>query len=493
MPSPLIDRDEEQAALRRLADSGRPHLALVTGRRRVGKTFLLTHTWEERAAFYFTASKTTPEVNRRQLIEDLAAWSGEDLRPEDYPTWRAVFNMLLDFRAPEPLVVVLDEFQYFGDGETGAAEVASELNAAWERRRPERPFLLVLSGSAVGTMEALASGGGPLYGRFSWHGRLRPFGYWHTAEMVPFGDGAAAESLRERARAYGVFGGTPRYLAAVDPSRTVAENAAALLLDPKGEVRLLIETALEQEDGLRDVSKYRALLRAVASGRTTRNEIAQAAGLGNDRALRDKLERLVELGYAERRKNIDARPSATVRYAVADPAFRFYERFVEPNRSVLERVPAARVWSEAVAPRFDRYMGHEFERVAVEAYDRIADQRGLPLVAEWGRWEGVDEDRKPVEIDAIGRLLGGGVLTAEVKWNREAVGPAVHTAHVDKLQRMAASGRAWAHEALSPGAPLLYVAAGGFTPEFRAVAEADGHDVTCWSLSDLYAPESLAG
>lgn len=482
----LVDRDAEQAALRRLADSGRPHLALLTGRRRVGKTYLLTHTWGERAAFYFTASKTTPEVNRRQLIEDLAAWSGEDLRPEDYPTWRTVFNLLLDLRAPDALVVVLDEFQYLGEGDAGAAEVASELNAAWERRRPERPFLMVLSGSAVGTMEALAGGGGPLYGRFSWHGRLRPFGYWHAAEMAPFAD------LRERALAYGVFGGTPRYLAAVDASRPLAENVADLLLDPKGEVRQLVETALEQEEGLRDVSKYRAILRAVASGRTTRNEVAHGAGLGNDRALRDKLERLIELGYVETRENLDARPSAAVRYGVADAAFRFYERFVAPNRSVLERVPAERVWADAVAPELDGHMGHEFERVAVEAYDRRAGALGLPLVSEWGRWEGVDKNRQSVELDVVARLLGGGVLTGEVKWNREPVGAAIHEAHVDKLRRMAASGRAWAHEALEPGAPLLYVAAGGFAEGFREAAEADGHAVTCWSLEDVYAVDPSA-
>lgn len=65
----VIDREAEQHTLRRLAGAGR-HLALLTGRRRVGKTFLLTHTWSDPPLFFFTASKTTPEINRRQLIED---------------------------------------------------------------------------------------------------------------------------------------------------------------------------------------------------------------------------------------------------------------------------------------------------------------------------------------------------------------------------------------------------------------------------------------
>jgi AAA+ ATPase superfamily predicted ATPase len=477
----LIDRERERSELYQLLASGEPRLALLTGRRRIGKTYLLTHAWDPEPMFLFTAARTTPEFNRRQLVTDLARWTGEDLRPEDYPTWRAVFNLLLDLRAPEPLVVVLDEFQYLADNEAGVAAVASELNAAWERRRPPRPFLLVLSGSAVGTMEALASGGGPLYGRFVWQHRLQPFDYWYAGEMAPFAD------LRERALAYGVFGGTPRYLSAVDSTLSFAENATRLLLSQSGEVRLLVETALDQEEGLRDVSKYRAILRAVASGCTERNEIAQRAGLPNDAALRDKLSRLIELGYLETRQNVDARPNEAVRYGIADPAFRFHQRFVEPNTSVLARYPAEQVWESQVAPHLDAYMGLEFERIATQAYNRRRAALGLPMVQEWGRWEGVDRARRPLEIDLVASLVGGSALTGAVKWDRDPIGAKVHWDHLDMLRRAADAGRRWAYRALEPDSLLLYVAADGFAPGFQAAAEARGHRVVCWRLEDLYA------
>ncbi|GIV60349.1 MAG: ATPase AAA [Rhodothermaceae bacterium] len=480
MPERLVNREVEVQTLRRLARSG-CHLALLTGRRRVGKTFLLTHTWTEEPLFFFTASRTTPEINRRQLIEDLAAWSGEALHPEDYPTWRTVFRLLLDVGRPDPLVVVLDEFQYLGDDAGGTLEVASELNAVWERHQSDRPFLLVLSGSAVGTMEALAAGGGPLYGRFDWQHRLQPFGYWHAAEMTPFKD------LRDRALTYGIFGGTPRYLAALDGKASLAQHVMRLMLDPSGAVRLLIETALEQEEGLRDVSKYRAILHAVASGCTERNDIATRTGLRNDRALRDKLERLTTLGYIETRRNIDARPNEPVRYGIADAAFRFYQRFVEPNRSMLEQYPAEEVWTSSVAPHLDAYMGHEFERIVAQAYPRLRAAYDLPMVAEWGRWEGTDRHRQSLEIDIVARRAEGGMLTGAIKWNRSPVPGAVHREHMEMLKRAAEAGRKWAHQALEPDAPLLYVAAGGFSEAFLEAASASGHPVTTWTLEDLYA------
>ncbi len=480
MTDTLIDRRDELAELHRLLASGSPKLGLITGRRRVGKTFLLTHAWEDQRVFLFTASRTTSEINRRQLLQDFAAWSGEEIRTEDYPTWRTVFNLLLATGSDEPLVIVLDEFQYLADETSGVAAVASELNAAWERTRDTHQLLLLLSGSAVGTMEALAAGGGPLYGRFNWQHRLQPFDYWHAAKMAPFTD------LRDRALTYGILGGTPQYLAAIDTGQTLGENVTRLMLSRSGEVRLLVETALDQEEGVRDVAKYRAILRAIAAACTERNDIAQRTGLSNDRGLRDKLDRLIELGYVETRQNIDAKRNDPVRYGIADAAFRFYQRFVEPSTSMLERYPAERVWKSSVKTQLDQYMGHEFERMARQAYDRRAVELDLSLVKRWGRWEGTDRAGRSMEIDLVAELAHGAMLTGAVKWNTRPIGSDVHWAHIEMLERAAHAGRAWAHNALDPEASILYVAAGGFADDFMTSLQSAIQNVICWSLEDLY-------
>jgi len=492
-PASLVDRHPERQELNALLDRGRPGLALLTGRRRVGKTFLLANAWPADRIFLFAAARTTPELNRRQLLEDVSAWSGDTIDPADYPSWRTVFRLLVDVAinratsdAPRPTVVVLDEFQYLAEGEVGMAGVASELNAVWESRVLKRaaggklPLLLVLAGSAVATMEALASGGSPLYGRFNWQHTLQPFTYWYAAELAAFA------SLRDRAQAYGMFGGTPRYLAAIDARRSLAENATDLLLSPRGEVRLLIETALDQEEGLRDVPKYRAILRAVADGCTDRNAIAQRAGMANDHGLREKLSTLIGLCYLDERRNVDAKPNEAVRYRIADAAFRFYHRFVAPNTSLLERYPAAQVWDTSVASHVDAYMGFELEHIASQAYDRQSPHLGLPLVKHWGRWEGVDRHRAPLEIDLVAELTDGRWLTGAVKWDRAPIAARVHHEHMDMLRRAADAGRNWAHAALDDQAPLYYVAAGGFSPAFKRAVEASERPAILWSLEELY-------
>ncbi|HET7229794.1 MAG TPA: ATP-binding protein [Longimicrobium sp.] len=474
----MIDRQSEQSELRRLLQRGTPQLALIYGRRRVGKTFLLTNTWPPEITFYFTAAATTPDQNRRQLIEDVARWSGQAMVPDDYPNWRTVFRMLLDLRAPQPLVVVLDEFQYLGETQTALEAVTSELNAAWEQRRESRPLVLVLAGSSVRTLEALDAGSAPLHGRFSWKARLEAFDYCHAAEMARF------RSLRDRAYLYGIFGGTPRFLAAVDPGESLADNAARLMLDPRGEVRALVETALMQEQGLREVPRYTAILRAIGSGSTELNEIGQAAGLQGDTGLRQKVERLVGLGYVQQRRNLGARPKEPYRYRLGDPALMFYHAFVAPLGTTLERTPARRVWRDEVVPRMDTYMGHVFERMAEQAYRRRAER--LPIVREWGFWEGLDSERKALEMDIACQLTDGRVMTGGVKWNSRPLTPEWHLHHLKMLDRLAASGVKWAHIARERSSPIIWVAAGGFSAAFADAVRASRDEVILWSLKDLY-------
>ena len=476
----LVNREREIAELRALGEARGRRLVLLYGRRRVGKTFLLTRLWESSRAFYFTASAVTPEQNRRQLVLEAARWSGEEPHPEDYPTWRAVFRMLLSLKPEEPLVVVIDEFQYLAEGKRGLRQVASELSAVWERTPSHRPLLFVLSGSAVRTLEALGQGGSPLYGRFAWSARLEPFDYWDAARMVPGYDG------RDQLKVYGAFGGMPRYLEPVDPRRSFQSNVASLLLSPRGEVRTQIETLIVQEEGLVDIAKYQSILTAIGTGRTRLSEIASSTGLKVDRALRDKVERLIDLGYVCRERNPGAPVNAPHLHRIADPAVAFYYAFVAPYETALEVARPAHVWRDRLRPLFRAHMGFVFERVVEQAYHRHRDDLDLPVVREWGRWEGADRNREPLEIDVVSELLDGRMLTGAVKHRSGPVGAGIITRHSRDLERLAVSGVRWAHRALADEAPLLFASAGGFTGAFHQMAEASGRPVIAWTLEDLF-------
>lgn len=484
MPQPLrrphfVNRELQLHELRAHADQQGPRLALLYGRRRVGKTFLLEHLWDAGRRFYFLAADTTPEQNRRELLRDLAAWSGRELSLEDYPTWRTVFRLLSTLAADRAIVVILDEFQYLMGHEAG---VVSQLNAVWDRELEGRNLTLILCGSEVSMMAGLEAGDSALYGRINWRERLRPFDYFDAARMLP------AWPPREQAYGYGAFGGIPRYLAAIDTEEVFDQAIGRTLLSPRGEVHLQLEHAIEQEQGIRSPGEYRAALTAVAGGRAEITEIADAAGLGDRRHVAKRvLDTLEGLELVRRERNFQASRTTPWRFRIADNAVRFWYRFVHPNRSQLETGEIGRVWEQRIRPALDTYMGKVFEDMSREAFVRHHERWDLPGIVEWARWEGQDRNRRSIEIDIAAKLDDGRLLTGEIKWSSSPVGFELHVGLTRDLEDLARSGRKWAHQALDPDAALghLYVSAAGFTDHFRERAERNGR-IRLVTLEDLY-------
>lgn len=476
----LVDRAAELADLYRLAASREPVLALLYGRRRVGKTYLLDHAWQGHRHFYFLAADTTAELNRRELLSEIRGLAGDaaDLDPTHYPSWRNVFRLFADLAADEPLVVVLDEFQYLLAKDD---DIVSQLVAVWDRELRGRPLMLILCGSEVATMESLEAGNSPLYGRWSWAARLRPFDYHDTAAMVP------DRGPREAALIYGIFGGTPRFLATVKPGVPLATCVIQTLLSPRGEVHLQLDHLIEQEKGIREPAEYRAVLATIAGGKTRLEEIIQAAGLGERTNAVRRIALLERLELIERERNFDAHEKAAYLHRIADPAVRFWYRFVQPNRSRLETGGARQVWSRRVEPLLNDYMGKAFESICREAFLRHHESWGLPDAQQWARWEGRDRNRRPIEIDLVARLDDGRILTGEVKWSSQPVDADVHTNLLRDLEDLGRSGQGWAKDALAPGrsAGHFYFSAAGFSEAFRTRAAGDP-SIRLLSLEELY-------
>lgn len=117
---------------------------------------------------------------------------------------------------------------------------------------------------------------------------------------------------------------------------------------------------------------------------------------------------------------------------------------------------------------------------------RRTETLGLPVTSEWGRWKGHDRAKRSLEMDIVAPLLDGRVMTGGVTWNTTPVPAERHYHHMEMIARLADAGVQWAHAAAQPDAPLLWVAAGGFSPEFEAAARKARREVHLWSLEELY-------
>lgn len=404
----LIGRDEELAHLDRTwrrSVSGAPQLAVVWGRRRVGKTFLLTHFAEGKRALYFTA--TRQDSAERQLarltdrIHEQLGGEVADLLTAPFRDWEAALRFLARLAEREPLLVVIDEAPRLLSSQNDFPDLVS---AVWENRIRDQRLMLVLSGSAVSTMEHMLGAQGGLHRRPTLELRLDPFSPREARPFLP--DIPAADFLT----AYAVCGGYPLHLEQWDQTRQVQGNLSALAYSPAG---FLVRDALDiiGED-LDWRGGYERVLTAIGYGARRRSRIAGRAQQRIDYTL----ERLRRAGYVRRVTPLGS-PSADPLYEIADDYLAFWFGVLRDDVDLIEGGQGEAV-RRRTDPRLQRHLARVFEGACREHAARLVRDGTLPQDMIVGRWW---RDER-VEIDVLGMIGDRTALLGECRWQTGPVG-----------------------------------------------------------------------
>jgi AAA+ ATPase superfamily predicted ATPase len=457
MARDLIDREPELARLQEAIERP-PQLVVLRGRRRIGKSFLLVRTLGRRGVF-FQADEQSERSQLDLLAGEVARLLGPRV-PLRFESWDEALETLAELARGEPLAVVLDEFQWLLAAQPALDSIVQRHWDRWQREGT--PLTLVLSGSALRLMEGLLEPGAPLYGRADYRPLLAPLDYRDAARFA-----SKDLSPEARLRRYAVLGGTPQYQVWAG-SGELYELVAERILG-KGES--LYEEPLHllrEEQEIRDPATYFSIVRAIAAGRTRLGEIANAVQIATPR-LTKMLGRLEALDYVEARaplapKGPEAKRSS---YRLTDPFFRFWFRFVFPNRSLLERGRVKEVL-RLVERDMDSFMGLAFEDCCREWVGRHAGD-ALPVSRQVGGWWSRDGQ---VEIDVVGASRGRYDLLGSCKWDRKAPAAALGRLREqqDDLQRA--------------GSAQLAIFARGFSAELKRRAAAE--DVSLIGIEQLF-------
>lgn len=465
--SGLVDREEEASRIRELC-SNPPSFIVLRGRRRMGKSFLLSLTVPDQGLVSYQADQLTE-------ADHLAALSAQvsHLLPGSPRVTFASWDDLLSYLPSQvvtigPITLVLDEFQFLVNTQPALPSI---IQRHWDRWQRERlPVTLILSGSALSLMEQLLHYGSPLYGRADYRPLLRPLTFREAADFASEGERPA--SLLER---FAVLGGTPQYQAWA-ASAPVARIIRDLILT-KG--RPLYEEPLQllrNEEDVRSPGTYFSILKAIAAGRTRTNEIADAIGQKVPATVR-AMDRLEELGYIELREplteteRLSGPAGRRGTWRVADEFFRFWFRFVFPNRSALDRGNVEEV-AAAIRRDLDHHVSTVFEDCCRAWLWRYASHDEVGTWQELGSWW---SRRGDVEIDIVAMRKSRYTLVGECKWSRNPVGAETLTRLKEARARLGGP---------ATDARLVIFARSGFTDTLRQ--RAAGERVLLVSVEDLF-------
>jgi AAA+ ATPase superfamily predicted ATPase len=402
----FIDRQRELAFLSNAGKRRESQLAVIYGKRRVGKTELVKQFFKTIPHIYFLADKTSEREQLRALSEKVGLHFRDSfLLSRGFGNWNEFFTYL---KGKERVVIAIDEFPFLIEANPA---IPSLFQKEWDEGLKDSGAFLILLGSSIGMMETEVLGyKSPLFGRRTGQLLVEPLNFWDAGR---FSGGWSNEDF---VNVYATLGGTPAYLLQFDYNQDYWTNVRRAILISEAYLSVEPEFILRQE--LREPRNYFAILRALSMGKTRPGEIINETGF--DKSMIGKyLSVLGDLRIIRREVPVTERiPEKSKKgiYTIDDNFFRFWFNFIFPNRSFIEEEELDYVLEKKIKPAMDMFTSRAYEEIC-RAFVKRGFLEGLRF-DKVGRWWS-----REAEIDIVATNDDDdAILFGEVKWSSRKVG-----------------------------------------------------------------------
>lgn len=360
-----MDQYQSRQLLEAFIESGSEHptLALLYGRRRIGKSWMLEDLTARRGGFYWEATRGESGVHLGRLGQALGEYL--NVGRLSLETWEDAFRQLLRLGESGPVPVVIDEFGYLLEADSTLDSIVAAALGPASRRKGPGPARLILCGSAIAMMRGLMAGEAPLRGRAGREIVMQPLGFREAAKHLEPG-----VPLDLATRVFSVIGGVIGYATDMvdhdlpadlkDFDRWVAER----VLSPAATLHHEATTLLAEDPTLSAGSPtlHHSILGAIANGSVAAGKIANRLRRSVP-SLDPALKRLVEAGFVIR--HMDPIRGRRPTYRLADPFLQFHYGVLEPNGALLRHRDPKAAWEGSLSATFaSRVRGPVFEEQA---------------------------------------------------------------------------------------------------------------------------------
>lgn len=450
----FVDREQEMETLQNEYERDGSALVVLYGRRRVGKTTLISEFIKDKKALFFLASEEAESQNRNAFKEKAAEFIDSDLlRNADIKSWDILFKAIMDTPFESKPVIVLDEFQYLGKANLAFPSIFQRI---WEEILKDKSVMVILCGSLISMMESQTLAyGSPLYGRRTAQIRLKqiPFAYYHN--FFP------GKSRKELIELYAITGGVPKYIELFSEDKDIYGAIQKCVLNRSGYLYDEPYFLLQQE--VSEVGSYFSIIKAIAVGNTKLSSISALLEV-KATSLTKYLKTLIDLDILEREVPItEENPEKSKKglYKIKDNYLRFWFAFVYPNMSFIESGHGSVVMNKIRKSLVKNHIAFAYEDVCREQMWELNAEGVWPFnFTKLGRyWD------SKIEID-IAALdpEGKNLILGECKYWTDPVGVSVFRdleAKTDSVTWERKNRKVW----------YVLFSASGFTDELKKLAQ----------------------
>jgi uncharacterized protein len=432
--TPFYGREEELGRLNLLYKKKTSSLAVVKGRRRIGKSRLILEFSKNIKTLSFIGlppnPSTTAQTQRDYFIQQMERLLGiRGIKAED---WGDIFwNLAKEVRHGK-LLIVLDEINWLGSLDH---TFLGKLKSAWDLYFKNNPkLIMILSGSVSSWIDENILSSTGFMGRISLELTLDELPlqvcnlFWRRK--------SAMISAYDKFKVLSVTGGVPRYLEEIDPSSSAEDNILNLAFKKGG---LLVEEFDRIFSDLfsKRSPRYKQIVESLVNGSATLDEICAAIQLEKGGTISEYLDNLVETGYVAQDTtwNIkDNKESNLCKFRLKDNYLRFYLKYIEPERLQIEKNRIK------IPPGWATIMGIQFENLVLNNFHRVYDLIGIDpkeVLYDNPYFQRSTKSHPGCQIDYLIQMKFNILYVCEVKFSKDPIGLSIVKEMEEKIANIA--------------------------------------------------------
>ncbi len=374
----FIGRKEELEKLNRAMLADEMNVSLIYGRRRVGKSELVSQALSKIRAkkLYYECKQVAEGSNVNGLSEILSESMG--LPKLAFSNMESLLDYIFGLSVKEKIILVLDEYPYLRESIKGMDSI---LQAMIDKHRKKSKITLILLGSYVDVMRSLLEHENPLYGRVDLTIYLKQMDYYESSLFYP---GYSAE---DKVRIYSVFGGIPYYNRLVDDSKSVKENLIDLIASPGA--RLENEVSMYLNAELSKIINANEVFEALSRGFSKYSDILAQSHVSSGPTLADVLDKLVRMEVVAKTAPMnDSENKKKMAYHICDNLSLFYYRYIFKYSSQMNIMNAEVFYRKYIEKDFEeQYVPHLFENICKQYLIRKNKEGKIePVIEKIGKY-----------------------------------------------------------------------------------------------------------
>lgn len=395
----MVARETQTKQIREIIDSPKSAFVAITGRRRVGKTFLIDQALSNHFSFRMTGIQ---EANTKAQIinftEKLAEYWKKPIVtvPKNWQEAFILFKQYLHTCSPKRKhVLFFDELPWISTHKSGFIQLFAHLWNDYLSKHSH--FIVVICGSSTSWIaKNIVNDRGGFHNRITHSIHLKPFTLAETKQFllsrkIRYSENAIIEI-------YMMLGGIPFYLEQIQNGESPTMAIQRLCFSEQGilknEYQNLYKAIFDQP------INHEAIVKTLAnaSNGLLRSDIATISGVKEGGPLSRALEDLVICGFVQSYSPF-GNTKRDSKYKLVDEYSLFYHRFMLSSSKT-----AKNDWAKASASQsFKIWSGYAFENLCFKNIDMIKKSLGISSVyTEISSYSKIgDAEYKGFQIDLI--------------------------------------------------------------------------------------------